>query len=302
MMEIPVRPIALAAGCLLLAACASGAGTTDTPAAPAPKPGEPAVPAPPSGGRGPAVTFRSLQAAPYRVERHDSLTLQYEGGASQEQLRDRTAFVRLSLAPGAAAGSYRVTILLDSLLAWENGVPVPPDSAAAVRGTQWTATLSPDGELQGLRANRQSLLGDELATTLRLLLPRIPQGGVREGMAWNDTTKYELVADAFAGSETATMAYRAAEAEGSAGGGKAIALESSGTYDRSGTRLQGEQELQMTASGTRKASHRIAIEGTVLSAQGSESGDMTISVPALGQTVPVKQSSSYSITAAAAAR
>jgi hypothetical protein len=300
MMEIPVRPITLAAGCLLLAACASGAVSTTPPAGPTPQPGEPAAPPPPPGGRGPAVTFRSVQGAPYRVERHDSVTLQYEGGASQEQLRDRTAFVRLSLAPGAA-GSYRVTILLDSLSAWENGVPVPPDSAAAVRGTQWTATLTPAGELQALQANRKSLLGDELATTLRLLLPRIPQGGVREGMEWSDTTKYEVLADAFPGTETATMAYRAEEAD-AGGDRKAIALESSGTYQRSGTRLQGEQELQMTASGTRKASHRIAIEGTVLSAVGSETGDMTISVPALGQTVPVKQSSSYSITAASGTR
>ena len=297
MTESPVRPITLAAGCLLLAACASGAATPDTPSTPAPRPGEPAAPAPPPGGRGPAVTFRSLQGAPYRVERHDSLTLQYEGGASQEQLRDRTAFVRLSMSPGMEAGSYRVTILLDSLTALENGVPVPLDSAAAVRGTQWTATLTPAGALQRLEANRKSLLGDELASTLRLLLPRIPQGGVREGMEWSDTTKYDLVADAFSGSETATMAYRAEPAEAGSER-KAIELESSGTYQRSGTRLQGEQELQMTASGTRKASHRIAIEGTVLSAQGSETGDMTISVPALGQTVPVKQSSTYSITAA----
>ena len=105
MMEIHVRPIALAAGCLLLAACASGAGTTDTPTTPAPKPGEPEAPAAPSAGHGPAVTFRAVQGAMYRVERHDSLNLQYEGGASQDQLRDRTAVVRLSLAPGAAAGS-----------------------------------------------------------------------------------------------------------------------------------------------------------------------------------------------------
>ena len=296
MTEIPVRPIVLAAGCLLLAACASGAGTTETPTTPAPKPGTPEAPAPPPGGRGPAVTFKSVQGTVYRVERHDSLTLQYEGGASQDQVRDRTAVVRLSLAPGATAGSYRVTIVLDSLDAMENGVPVPVDSAAAARGTQWTGTLTADGELQDLKANRQSVLGDELASTLRLLLPRIPQGGVREGMHWSDTTKYDLVADAFAGEESAVMAYRASDTD--MNGRDAIALESEGSYTRSGTRQQGEQELQMTASGTRKASHRVAMEGTVLSATGSEAGEMTISVPALGQTVPVKQSSTYSITAA----
>ena len=295
MMPHDMRPIALAAGCLLVAACASGAATTDTPATPAPAPGEPAAPAAPTGGRGPAVTFRAVSGAPFRVERRDSLTLQYEGGASQEQVRDRTAFVRLSLAE-APAGSYRATIVLDSLLALENGVPVPFDSLGPVRGTQWTATLTPDGTLEGLQANRSSTLGDELVSTLRLLLPRIPQGGVREGMEWSDTTRYQLVADAFPGTETTAMTYRATEAEGSR---KAIALESEGTYARSGTRLQGEQELQMTASGTRRGSHRLSLEGTLLSAQGSEAGEMTISVPSVGQTVPVKQSSTYSISSPA---
>ncbi len=290
-----VRRLGLAAVCLTLTACASGArGTTATPT-PAPRPGQPTPPAP-TGGRGPAVTFRPVQAAAYRVERHDSLTLQYEGGASQEQVRDRTAFVRLTLAE-ASAGSYRATIVLDSMLAWENGVPVPFDSLGPLRGTQWTATLTPAGTLEGLKANRSSTLGDELASTLRLLLPRLPEGGVREGMTWSDTTRYQLVADAFPGTETTAMTFRATEAEG---GADAIALESEGTYARSGTRLQGEQELEMTATGTRQGVHRIALEGNLLSAQGTEAGDMTISVPAVGQTVPVKQSSSYSITSAAA--
>lgn len=296
MNRFELRPIALAAGALLLAACASGAGTTDTPTTPAPRPGEPAPPPAPTGGRGPAVTFRPVQGAAYRVERRDSLTLQYEGGASQNQLRDRTAFVRLTLAQ-AAAGSYRATILLDSLLASENGVPVPFDSLGPVRGTQWTATLTAEGTLEGLQANRSSTLGDELVSTLRLLLPRIPQGGVREGMVWSDTTTYELVADAFPGTETTAMAYRAAEGEGSR---KTIVLESEGSYTRSGTRLQGEQELQMTASGKRQGTHQLSLEGNLLSAEGSEAGEMTISVPAVGQTVPVKQSSSYRISAAAA--
>ena len=296
MISNDLRPLTLAAACLLLAGCASGGGGTEAPTTPAPKPGEPPAPAAPTGGRGPAVSFRAVQGAPYRVERHDSLTLQYEGGASQEQVRDRTAFVRLSLAE-TGGGSYRATIVLDSLLAWENGVPVPFDSLGPVRGTQWTATLTSAGALEGLRANRSSTLGDELASTLRLLLPRIPQGGVREGMEWSDTTSYELVADAFPGNETTAMRYRAAEGEGS---DKTIALESEGSYTRAGTRLQGEQELQMTASGQRKGIHEIAIEGTLLSATGSEAGEMTISVPSVGQTVPVKQSSTYSISSAAA--
>ncbi len=294
MIATSLRPVGLALSCLLFAACASGTGSAGSPATPAPRPGEPSPPAEPTGGRGPALSFRAIRNLPYRIERHDSLTLRYEGGASQEQVRDRIAFVRLTLTDAPEGGSQRATILLDSLLAWENGVPVPPDSTGLVRGTQWTATLTPDGGLQGLQANRSSTLGDELGSVLRLLFPRLPQAGVREGMEWTDTTRYDLVADAFPGTETSISSYRAVEAQG--GDAKALDLESNGSYSRSGTRLQGEQELQMTASGTREGVHRLALEGALVSAQGTEAGEMTISVPALGQIVPVRRSASYRIT------
>jgi hypothetical protein len=114
-------------------------------------------------------------------------------------------------------------------------------------------------------------------------------------MTWSDTNSYRVVADAFPGTETVAMEYRATEGE-APGGRDAIELESEGTYRRSGTRVQGEQELEMTASGTRTASHRLATEGTLLSAQGVDQGEMTITVPAVGQTVPVTQSSTYRIS------
>jgi flagellar basal body rod protein FlgG len=80
---------------------------------------------------------------------------------------------------------------------------------------------------------------------------------------------------------------------------KGITLQSSGSYDRTGTRTQADQELQMKGAGTRRGSHQLGLDGNLVSAQGNESGDMTITVPTVGQTVPVKQSGSYSITSSA---
>jgi hypothetical protein len=235
-----------------------------------------------------------MRAAAFRFERHDSLTFEYEGGAMQQQARDRVAFLRVSLAQAPTAGEYRVTVLLDSLQAIENGTPVEPDSLLAVRGTQWTATIAPGTGLSPFKANRASTLGDEVQGQLPLLFPTLPTGGVREGMAWTDTTQFEVVADAFPGTEEAVVTYQASSDE--SGGKKAIALESSGTYTRSGTRMQADQEMKMTASGNRKGVHRIGVDGVLLGAQGSDAGEMTISVPAVGQTVPVKQSGSYTVT------
>ena len=285
---------------VLIAACGGASSTSGgpTPApAPAPKPGDAGAPSA-TGGRGPAVTYRPVRRAAYRLERHDSLSLQYPGGASQEQVRDRIAFLHVTVTETAPEAPYQVTIVLDSLQALENGQPASPDSLAAAKGTRWTASLNATGGLSALTPDRTGTLPDELTGRLRLLFPALPAGGVREGMEWTDTTEYHLTADAFPGSERAVINYHAT-ANDATGMRKGIVLESSGSYDRSGTRSQADQELQMTSKGTRRGSHQLGLDGVLISAQGSEAGDMTITVPTVGQTVPVKQSGSYAITASA---
>src|SRR5215211_258390 len=234
----------------LLAGCGgSTAGNAPSPA-PAPGPGQPEAPAPTTPGHGPAVTYKAVRNAAYRLERHDSLSLQYPGGATQEQVRDRIAFLRVTLAESPTPGAYQVAIVLDSLQALEGGQPVSPDSVAAARGTRWTATLTAAGGLGALTPDRTGTLPDELTGRLRLLFPALPSGGVREGMEWTDTTEYKLTADAFPGSERALTTYHATASD-APGMGKGIALESNAPYERTGTRTQGDQELQMKGTGTR---------------------------------------------------
>src|SRR5689334_10202169 len=281
---------------LVLAACSSGTTANPPAPTPAPKPGEPAPPSPTTPGKGPAVAYKPFRAAAYRLERHDSLTLQYPGGATQEQVRDRIAYLHVAVAEAASPGTFSVTVVLDSLQALESGQPASPDSVLAARGTHWTATLGPTTGLGPLTVDRQGTLPDELTGRLRLLFPALPAGGVREGMEWTDTTEYKLTADAFPGSERAIITYHATPGDAT-GARKGLALQSSGSYDRTGTRSQEDQELQMASKGTRRGTHLLGLDGALISAQGSEAGDMTITVPTVGQTVPVKQSGSFSITA-----
>jgi hypothetical protein len=301
------RRCAFLAGALLFMlgqACSSSGGAA-SPGIPTPKP-EPGkngeAPAPPAGGHGPAVTYKPLRDVRYRLEHHDSLNLQYEGGAVQQQVKDRVAFLRVTLAEVAAQNGYAVSVALDSLDAVESGQPAAPDSVAAARGTVWTGTLSPDGRLSALSGSRSSTLGDEIASRIPLLFPALPPGGVREGMEWTDTTQRKVMADAFPVTETAIVSYKAKDIqEQGPRQQKAIELESSGTYSRSGTRVQADQELQMTATGNLKEIHHLGLDGALVSAQGTDTGEMTISVPALGQTVPVTRASRYAITPASAA-
>jgi hypothetical protein len=116
-------------------------------------------------------------------------------------------------------------------------------------------------------------------------------------MEWTDTTEVPLKADAFEATERALTTYRAVESDDSRNK-KAVKLESNGSYERTGKGTQFDQQLEMTAAGTRSAVHYLSPDGFLISAQGTDAGDMTITVPAVGQTVPVKQTGTYSITSA----
>jgi hypothetical protein len=294
-MRRSAQPIVLLAALFLGACGSSTASGGEGTGGPTPKPIDPAAPPPTEEGTGPAVTYRPVSGARYRLEHRDSLVFEYQGGGSQTQIRDRTALVHLTIAPAASRGSYRVTVTLDSLEATESGTPVPPDSVTAALGTTWSGTLSGVGTLSELKPDRSGTLTAELAGFLRYLFPALPEGGVREGMQWTDSTSYPLVSDAFTGSEEAVTVYRASE-KAEVDGREAIPVETSSKYSRSGKRVQGDQELEMTASGTRSGTHRLSEGGVLVSAQGTDTGEMTISVPAVGQTVPVTRSSTYAVS------
>jgi hypothetical protein len=274
-----------------LAGCGSATSTTGGPNGPTPQPGPstPGVPAPAGGG----ITYGAVRDAGYALERHDSLTIQLPGGASQQQLIDRTAYLRVAIAPDTAG--YVATIVLDSIQAAVGGVPAVPDSVIPARGTRWTASLTREGRLSALKADRSTTLGDQLGSNLRSLFPNLPPGGVKAGMEWTDTTEVPIRADAFDATERSFTSYRATESDDPRAK-KAIKLESTGSYQRRGKGTQYDQQLEMTASGTRTAVHYLNPDGTLASARGSDAGDLTITIPAVGQSVPVKQAGTFSIT------
>jgi hypothetical protein len=275
---------------LVLAGCSSATTRADEPGTPTPEPGTTITP--PGVAEPTGVIYRPMRNGAYTLVRHDSLSLQLPGGASQQQLIDRTAYLNVSLVPDT--GGYQVAIVLDSLQASAGGVPALLDSLIPAWGTRWTGTLTANGELSGLTADRSTTFGDQVGGTLRSLFPALPPGGVRVGMQWADTTDVPIRADAFDAAERAITSYRAVESDDPRAK-KAIKLESNGSYERTGKGMQFDQQLEMSAAGTRTAAHYLGPDGFLVSGRGNDSGDMTITVPAVGQTVPVKQAGSYTV-------
>src|SRR3954469_7193690 len=213
----------------VLAGCGSATSRTGGPGGPTPEPGTPNPGAPVTNGGG--ITYSAVRDASYALERHDSLTIQLPGGASQQQLIDRTAYLRVAIAPDTAG--YAATIVLDSLRASVGGVPAVPDSILPARGTRWTASLTPQGRLSALKADRSTTLGDQLGSTLRSLFPDLPAGGVKSGMEWTDTTEVPIRADAVDATERSIISYRASDSDDPRAK-KGIKLESRGSYQRRG--------------------------------------------------------------------
>jgi hypothetical protein len=285
-----VKHIAAALVLFALAGCGSSTARTGEPNSPSPQPG----PVTPPGAPEPTgIIYRPIQNAAYTLERHDSLFLQLPGGANQQQLIDRTAFVSVTLVPDT--GGYQATIVLDSLHAVANGAPASLDSLVPAWGTRWTGRLSSSGDLSALKADRSTTLGDQVGSTLRSLFPGLPNGGVRAGMQWTDTTDVPIRADAFDASERGVTHYRSLDSD-EPRAKNAIKLESTGSYERKGKGVQFEQQLEMSGAGSRTGVHYFGQDGVLISARGSDAGNMTITVPAVGQTVPVKQAGSYTIT------
>jgi hypothetical protein len=244
------------------------------------------MPAPTAPGS--AVSYRPTQGTSYAYERRDSLALQLPGGATQVQQFNRTAYLTISLAPEGTA--YRATIRLDSLRQ-EAGGALPADSLLRAEGTRWTGTVSAEGKLSDLRPDRSSGAGDQIGGSLPALFPVLPPGGAREGLAWSDTAQRTLKADAFDATERAATDYRAVKTDG-----RALVIESRTNFQRSGKGSQPTDPMEMASQGARRGTYHFG-DGGVLSAEGADSAEMTITVPAVGQTVPVSQRATWRINA-----
>lgn len=277
----------LLAAALLATACSQ---SSIPPEQPAPKP-----PPRPSGGPSRAPTadptrstlalYRPGPAQHYLLERQDSLTLDLPGGATQVQQFRRMAYLTLTIADGP--GAYHTTIRLDSLRQ-DVGGTMAADSVLRAEGTSWSASLTPQGRLGVLQADRTSGVGDQVEASLFPLFPVLPPFGLDTASQWSDTTDRALKADAF---DVREHAVTTATVEGREGPVYTIAAAT--VFQRTGTGGQATQPMEMASSGTRRAVYRFSRDAGVLSGEGADSAEMTITVPAVGQSVPVHQRASW---------
>jgi hypothetical protein len=243
-------------------------------------PGAPA--AQPAASTFEVARFGSSDAR-YRIERRDSLELQYPTGP-QAQVVERTAWVRLLV-----AGGTQVTMVLDSM----RSAVLPLDSLRPLDGTAWSGTLEGGRRVGPLATTRRAPLAEQLALPmLRDLLPSLPEAPARGGSAWRDST---TTVQRLAGAElpvTVVAEYRAAEHAAA----RELAVTADARVTARGTSTTFGQPIEIAGAGTRQRTWRLSPAGQLLGAEGSDSVALTLDVPAVGQTVPATQRSRFSVT------
>src|SRR4029450_5688731 len=95
---------------------------------------------------------------------------------------------------------------LDSLRQKEGGT-VSADSVLRAEGTTWTGTLTPQGRLGGLTADRGPGVADQVGASLGVLFPVLPAAGLQGATTWSDTAERVLKTDAFDAKGRAVAGY-----------------------------------------------------------------------------------------------
>lgn len=271
---------------LAVAACAS----TPPPASPAggrPAPATSAVPE----KRDNATLYGALPVAHYLLESRDSLAMEMPDG-SFGNFNEKSSYITITLAP--AGTGFAMTMVLDSMRLNfpDNLAQALVDSAA---GTRWQGSIGANGRVESLEPDHPSVFGEQVRTSFRRLFPVLPVTGAKPGDQWSDSSSMTLtIVNGLSVQEHRTTGYRAEKLE-TLRGVRVLVLQSTTAYRVEGAGTSFGQELSITGAGTATGTHRISSDGRLLEASVSDSVGMSITVPAVGQTVPTVATSRYTL-------
>lgn len=270
---------------LVLAACAAG---TAAPPATAPDPGgapavgTPAAPTAPSPIR--------LRPATLRYAVHRRLTIEQELAGTPPTHMSYRVFLTAAVTEPADSAGYPVTHTVDSIVP-DSGSFLPPTvNFAAARGLRFSGRLAPTGQVRDIVPS-DSVAAQTFAQflgNLRDFYPRLPAGGLLPDAVWTDTV---TTTERNAGAEVVVHAVHQSTAAGwdQRNGTPCLRIEVRGTFTMQGSGEQSGQPFELAGSGTRVATEFVSAEGRYLGGEARDSMSLSVSLPAQGINVPIRQ-------------
>lgn len=230
-------------------------------------------------------------SAKYRVS-DETKVVQTVMGNTQEISTSSNQFLTLQLGGAAPAFDFKVT--LDSLqISNSMGMPTPPTTE--LNGANVSAKLSPDGRITDPKALMTSgkELDGSIAQGLRQFLP-VLRPGAKPGDTWVDSINLTGRQNGLDVTTTGARNYRYA-GDTTIAGTRAARITAEATSKLSGKGVQQGQEL--TLEGTVKSTSLwlVSASGQFLGGTSTASGDLEITVAAMGMVIPMSQSVSSKV-------
>ena len=284
-----LNPLAII-GLVAIGGCSAPRSGPVTPSAEPPRT-EQSTPSPKRRG---AIAYGPVTQGRYRLDSRDSIAMEMPDGSLQRTVTVKASYLTITLRPRGQ--DFSTDIMLDSMtLDRPNSMQQPLVDSA--RGTRWQGIVRKTGRLDSVTASRPSIFGEQVRAMLQRLLPIVPDSGAEAGDQWQDQTTmpYQIMAG-FEATENRVSNFRAGKLE-DFNGTRILPIQSTMTFTVTGSGSGFGQEIRFEGSGAAEGVHRMNPSGVLVQAQVIDSLRLTLTVPAVGQSVPTTVVTTYSLRA-----
>ena len=230
----------------------------------------------------------------YRIEqRVDSrIDLSAFGQGEQQQIQAFVWFTTISYRD--SAGGLVMHAVLDSAQVDLGMVPVPPGALDSARGSVFHGFLDGSGRLVSVTASRKDLLSGQFEGFLKSFHPRVRTGS-KAGDAWTDTLDIETN-NPQASTKTQTITNFQMAGTEQHDGVAAKRVEAAFTAVLGGTMQTPGGPADMEGKSTGTGTYYVATDGRYLGGQMSSAGDATISGAFAPAAIPIKNTTTVTVT------
>lgn len=281
---------------LLAVACGGGRRSPGNLPAPTPAPPQPAPAVPPPGAPG-------LHFAPgttrYLVRQDVHIQQDFAGLPPTIDLKYALYLTATIGTPGDSLG-LPTTFTVDSIVV-DSASRLPPQvDLGAARGIRVTGRLVPTGEFISGPCDTSSAAASlgNLLPRFRNFFPRLPAGGVVPQSAWTDSTMATDPANCSGGTALTTRSEnrRAATTWEDRDGIRALRLETTATYQFSGSGDQSGSPFTLSGSGVGTGVQFVSSDGRYVGGEVRDSSTLTIDLPVQGVSIPRRQLAHTTVT------
>ncbi len=233
----------------------------------------------------------------YRVDQSINAT-QTMQGQSVESSASTLQLISLSISPASPGLQFSLTV--DSASTMLVGAPpqqqdMANDAMRELKGKRVTGTMSPQGRVATAQASDSAPSSEQMLSSARGFLPKLPDGGLKAGASWNDSTTSRFNNNGVEGTTTVVSSHSVV-GDTTISGQPAWKIAQKGTVRMVGSGVSQGAEISLDGNGTVEGHSFVSKSGVYLGGDQQLKQNMTISVPAAGMKIPMEQNVTTKVT------